>query len=58
MENKGLCITCVYEKECILTKKFPVLQCEEFSTEPETKCESDIKKKEAEESCSKTQSKE
>ncbi|MEA2015117.1 MAG: hypothetical protein U9O59_00095 [Actinomycetota bacterium] len=28
MENKGLCITCIHDKEC----KFPVLQCEEFSS--------------------------
>ena len=32
MENKGLCITCVNDKECNFSRKFPVLQCEEFST--------------------------
>jgi hypothetical protein len=36
MENKGLCITCVHDKECMFIRKFPVLQCEEFSNcEPE-----------------------
>jgi len=31
MENKGLCLTCVFDKKCIFFRKFPVLQCEEFS---------------------------
>jgi len=31
MESKGLCITCVNDKECKYPRKFPVLQCEEFS---------------------------
>ncbi len=31
MENKGLCITCVNDKECNFSRKFPVLYCEEFS---------------------------
>jgi hypothetical protein len=36
MKNKGLCITCVHDKECRFPRKFPVLQCEEFSNyEPE-----------------------
>lgn len=32
MNNKGLCITCVNDKECNFSRKFPVLHCEEFST--------------------------
>ncbi|MDD5566404.1 MAG: hypothetical protein PHG31_05905 [Candidatus Omnitrophica bacterium] len=31
MENKGLCVSCVYDKTCTFNRKFPVLQCEEFS---------------------------
>ncbi len=31
MENKGLCITCVHDKDCIFQRRFPVLECEEFS---------------------------
>jgi len=31
MLNKGLCLNCDNEKGCIFSKKFPVLQCEEFS---------------------------
>ncbi len=31
MEKKGLCSTCVHDKECTFLRKFPVLQCEEFS---------------------------
>ncbi len=30
MENKGLCETCVRDKDCIFSRKFPVLECEEF----------------------------
>ena len=33
MVSKGLCITCVQDKECTFPRKFPVLQCEEFTTE-------------------------
>lgn len=31
MENKGLCVTCVNDKGCIFSRRFPILQCEEFS---------------------------
>ena len=31
MEKKGLCITCVHDRDCTFPRKFPVLQCEEFS---------------------------
>lgn len=31
MKNKGLCITCVNDKGCTFSRKFPVLQCEEFT---------------------------
>lgn len=31
MEKKGLCSTCVHDKECTFPRKFPVWQCEEFS---------------------------
>ena len=31
MRNKGLCSSCVNEKDCCLTRNIPVLQCEEFS---------------------------
>ncbi len=31
MEKKGLCITCVHDKDCTFPRKFLVLQCEEFS---------------------------
>jgi len=33
MEKKGLCITCAYDKGCAFPRKFPVVQCEEFTTE-------------------------
>ena len=31
MLNKGLCMTCAYDKTCIFLRRFPVLHCEEFS---------------------------
>jgi len=31
MKGKGLCITCVHDKNCVFTKSPPVLQCEEFT---------------------------
>ena len=31
MARKGLCSTCVNEKGCTFPRKFPVLQCEEFT---------------------------
>jgi len=33
MKNKGLCTTCIFDKSCSFIRKFPVLQCEEFSTD-------------------------
>lgn len=30
MENKGLCETCVHDKECTFSRRFPVIECEEF----------------------------
>lgn len=42
MENKGLCITCVNDKECTFLRIFPVLECEEFNDNEVTK--SKIKK--------------
>jgi len=33
MDNKGLCITCVNDKECNFSRKFPIMYCEEFSTD-------------------------
>ena len=30
MEKKGLCSTCVNDKQCTFPRRFPVLQCEEF----------------------------
>jgi len=30
MEKKGLCQTCVNDKDCSFPRRFPVLQCEEF----------------------------
>ena len=33
MENKGLCETCVHDKECTFSRKFPVIECEEFSNQ-------------------------
>jgi hypothetical protein len=38
MENKGLCSTCIHDKDCAFTRKFPVWHCEEFSNyEPKPK---------------------
>ncbi len=31
MGNKGLCITCLFDKGCVFPRKTPVLFCEEFS---------------------------
>jgi len=33
MEKKGLCVTCENDKGCTFPRKFPVWQCEEFSSE-------------------------
>jgi len=33
MQNKGLCVTCNHDKTCSFSRRFPVLQCEEFSIE-------------------------
>ena len=30
MENKGLCNTCINDKDCSFPRKFPVYLCEEF----------------------------
>ncbi len=32
MKEKGLCINCNENTSCTLTRKFPVIYCEEFST--------------------------
>ena len=39
MEKKGLCITCINDRECTFPRRFPVLECEEFTNK-----ESDVKK--------------
>ncbi|MDD5436833.1 MAG: hypothetical protein PHX20_04740 [Candidatus Omnitrophica bacterium] len=31
MDKKGLCCTCTNDKSCSFPRKFPVVQCEEFS---------------------------
>ncbi len=31
MEKKGLCETCVNDKDCAFIRIFPVLECEEFN---------------------------
>lgn len=31
MKKKGLCSSCVNDKGCSFSRKFPVLQCEEFT---------------------------
>ncbi len=31
MGKKGLCVTCANDKGCAFPRRFPVLQCEEFS---------------------------
>lgn len=31
MKKKGLCSSCVNDKECTFPRQFPVLQCEEFT---------------------------
>jgi hypothetical protein len=30
MGKKGLCQTCTRDKDCTFSRRFPVLQCEEF----------------------------
>ncbi len=30
MEKKGLCSSCVNDKECTFSRRFPVFQCEEL----------------------------
>lgn len=30
MQNKGLCNTCVKDKECSFPRKFPMFLCDEF----------------------------
>lgn len=29
--DKGLCISCNYEKSCVFPRRFPILECEEFN---------------------------
>ena len=36
MGNKGLCETCVHDKECTFSRRFPVIECEEFSDHEST----------------------
>jgi hypothetical protein len=37
MERKGLCSTCIHDKDCNFPRDLPVWQCEEFSSyEPKT----------------------
>jgi len=36
MKGKGLCDTCVRDEDCSFLRKFPVLQCEEFSCKMES----------------------
>jgi hypothetical protein len=31
MADKGLCISCVKDKECTFIRRYPVIQCEEFT---------------------------
>jgi hypothetical protein len=31
MQRKGLCITCINDKTCTFPRRFPVIQCEEFT---------------------------
>lgn len=46
MEKKGLCSTCVNDEGCTFPRKFPVLQCEEFTDyEKKTKRAKKQKKK-------------
>ncbi len=33
MQNKGLCVTCSHDETCSFSRRFPVLQCEEFNAE-------------------------
>jgi len=33
MSGKGLCVTCVKDKDCTFTKRYPVVYCEEFNFE-------------------------
>lgn len=33
MKGRGLCSTCVHDKDCTFPRRFPVLLCEEFSSE-------------------------
>lgn len=34
MEKEGICSCCVNDKECTYSRKFPVLQCKEFTGHP------------------------
>ena len=46
MVRKGLCSTCMHDKECTFSRTFPVLQCEEFSScEPKSADEEKVKQK-------------
>jgi|GEM_PF-678103 len=36
MDKKGLCDTCVRDKDCSFLRKFPVFQCEEFNCKMES----------------------
>lgn len=33
MLNRGLCITCTFDKTCVFSRHFPVLYCEEFNSD-------------------------
>ena len=32
MNDKGLCLTCAYDKRCLFPRKYPIFECDEFST--------------------------
>ena len=44
MENKGLCVSCVSDKDCVFYREFPLLYCEEFSCEKPKSATSESKK--------------
>lgn len=46
MKNKGLCSTCINDKECDFLRNFPVNRCDEFEgyEKPEASQEKSFKK--------------
>ena len=44
MQDKGLCEICINDKDCTFPRRFPVLECKEYSTNGSVTVKKKIKK--------------